>query len=147
MSDSSMRVNPSIEEPSNWIQASKAFSNWERGILTFLMTPRMSVNCSRMKRTFSALHTFRISGLDRPGPAASNLRIFAFGILLSFFCTLRRILMTFRKESMHLYGQRPKNLQSCTHFCANGRRGSPGASLRMLGGAVASLILLPREDR
>jgi len=53
MSDSSMRVKPSIEEPSNWISPSSAFSNWERGISTFLMTPRMSVYCSRLKRTFS----------------------------------------------------------------------------------------------
>ena len=44
VSDSSIRVNPSIEEPSNWISPSKALLNCERGISTFLMTPRMSVN-------------------------------------------------------------------------------------------------------
>src|SRR6266536_1068382 len=52
-----------------------------------------------MNRTFSELHTFRISGLDRPGPAASNFRIFAFAILLSFFCNLSRILVAFFEYS------------------------------------------------
>jgi len=32
MSDSSMRVNPSIDEPSNMIWPSSTFSNWLRGI-------------------------------------------------------------------------------------------------------------------
>ncbi len=44
MSDSSIRVKPSIDEPSKRICPSSAFSNWLRGISTFLMTPRMSVN-------------------------------------------------------------------------------------------------------
>ena len=61
MSDSSIRVNPSIEDPSNWISPSSAFSNCERGTSTFLMIPRMSVNCRRRKRTFSLSQTFRIS--------------------------------------------------------------------------------------
>ena len=85
MSDSSIRVKPSIEEPSNWISPSSAFANWELGSSTFLITPKMSVNWSRMKRTFSASHTFRISDLERPGPAASNFRIFAFAIPPPFF--------------------------------------------------------------
>ena len=61
MSDSSMRVKPSIEEPSNMIWPSSAFSNWLRGISTFLMIPRMSVNCSRMKRTPLLSASLRIS--------------------------------------------------------------------------------------
>ena len=61
MSDSSMRVKPSIEDPSNWISPSSAFSNCERGTSTFLMIPRMSVNCRRRKRTPSLSQVFRIS--------------------------------------------------------------------------------------
>ena len=47
MSDSSMRVKPSIEEPSNMISPSSAFSNWLVGTSTFLLWPWMSVNWSR----------------------------------------------------------------------------------------------------
>ena len=36
MSDSSMRVNPSIEEPSNWISPSSALANCELGHLDVL---------------------------------------------------------------------------------------------------------------
>src|ERR1035437_9727723 len=61
MSDSSMRVKPSIEDPSNWISPSSAFSNCERGTSTFLMIPRMSVNCRRRNRTPSLSQVFRIS--------------------------------------------------------------------------------------
>ena len=61
MSDSSIRVNPSIDEPSNMISPSSAFSNWVRGTSTFLMMPRMSVNCRRRKRTPSVSQVFRIS--------------------------------------------------------------------------------------
>ena len=53
MSDSSIRTNPSIDEPSNMMSPSSAFSNCEAGISTFLFTPRMSVNCKRMKLTLS----------------------------------------------------------------------------------------------
>src|SRR5438105_5029376 len=105
MSDSSIRVNPSIEEPSNWISPSSAFSNCDFGISTFLITPKMSVNCSRRNRTFSASQTLRISDFVRPGPAASNLRIFAFGILLSFFRKICKILRSFvRKATPFLQG-------------------------------------------
>src|SRR6185369_17085046 len=90
-----------------------------------------SVNCSRMKRTFSALQTFRISDLDRPGPAASNLRIFAFGILRSFFCTLRRILAAFRKESIHFLKNDTEDLQSCTNPCAKPPGTGRAASRKM----------------
>ena len=37
MSDSWIRTKPSIDEPSNWISPSSAFSNCERGTSTFLM--------------------------------------------------------------------------------------------------------------
>jgi hypothetical protein len=85
MSDSSMRVKPSIDDPSNWISPSSALPNCELGSSTFLITPKMSVNCRRMKRTFSASHTLRISVLERPGPAASNFRTLAFAIPPPFF--------------------------------------------------------------
>src|SRR4051812_15873120 len=51
MSDSSILTKPSIDEPSNVISPSSALSNWLRGTSTFLLTPRMSVNCSRRKST------------------------------------------------------------------------------------------------
>jgi hypothetical protein len=51
MSDSSIRTNPSIDEPSNMMSPASAFSNCEPGTSTFLLTPRMSVNCRRRKRT------------------------------------------------------------------------------------------------
>src|SRR5438477_7908281 len=44
MSDSSIRTNPSIDDPSNMMSPSSAFSNWLSGTSTFLLTPRMSVN-------------------------------------------------------------------------------------------------------
>src|SRR5437868_11796177 len=53
MSDSSMRTNPSIDDPSNMILPSSASSNCRSGISTFLIVPRMSVNCRRMNLTFS----------------------------------------------------------------------------------------------
>ena len=51
MSDSSIRTKPSIEEPSNMMSPSSAFSNCDCGISTFLLMPRMSVNCRRRNRT------------------------------------------------------------------------------------------------
>ena len=63
MSDSSIRVNPSIEDPSNMISPSRAFANWLEGTSTFLLAPWMSVNWRRMKRTPSALQIFWISAL------------------------------------------------------------------------------------
>src|SRR6266545_234063 len=53
MSDSSIRTKPSIDEPSNMILPASASSNWRSGISTFLIVPRMSVNCRRMNFTFS----------------------------------------------------------------------------------------------
>ena len=66
MSDSSMRTNPSIDEPSNMMSPSSAFANCDDGISTFLLTPRMSVNCSRRKRTSCAFASLRMSALVAP---------------------------------------------------------------------------------
>ncbi len=46
ISDSSIRTNPSIDEPSNIISLSSTFSNWLIGTSTFLIVPRISENCS-----------------------------------------------------------------------------------------------------
>ena len=51
MSLSSIRLKPWIEEPSNMISPSSAFSNCEAGTSTFLIAPMMSVNMRRRKRT------------------------------------------------------------------------------------------------
>src|SRR5436190_18093576 len=63
MSDSSMRTNPSIDEPSNMIRPSSASSNCRSGISTFLIAPRMSVNWRRMNLTFSRSARSRICAL------------------------------------------------------------------------------------
>ena len=65
MSDSSIRTNPSIDEPSNMISPSSAAANWRSGISTFLMTPRMSVNWSRMNFTFMRSASSRIFAFFR----------------------------------------------------------------------------------
>ena len=54
MSDSSMRTKPSMDDPSKSTRPSSACSNRRCGTSTFLMTPRMSVNCRRMNRTPAA---------------------------------------------------------------------------------------------
>src|SRR5437773_2066335 len=118
MSDSSIRVKPSIEEPSNWISPSRAFSNCDRGTSTFLMIPRMSVNWSLRNRTFSALQTFRISDLERPGPEASNLSTLAFAILTSVFCKCDRILESRSRKSIFFCRSDVEIVHSCTRFCA-----------------------------
>ena len=61
MSDSSIRTNPSIDDPSNMMWPSSASSNCPSGTSTFLMTPRMSVNCKRMNLTRSRSARCRIS--------------------------------------------------------------------------------------
>ena len=61
MSDSSMRTNPSIDEPSNMISPASAFPNCDAGISTFLLMPRMSVNWSLRNRTLLALARSRMS--------------------------------------------------------------------------------------
>ena len=48
------------------ISPSSAFSNWLRGTSTFLLTPRMSVNCSRMKSTPKRWASSRRSSLLAP---------------------------------------------------------------------------------
>src|SRR5688500_12653818 len=53
MSDSSIRTNPSIDEPSNMMAPSSASPNCRSGTSTFLLAPRMSVKCRRMNFTFS----------------------------------------------------------------------------------------------
>src|ERR1044071_3048676 len=53
MSDSSVRTNPSIDEPSNVMCTSSASPNCRSGTSTFLVDPRMSVNWSRMNFTCS----------------------------------------------------------------------------------------------
>src|SRR5476649_1475371 len=63
MSDSSMRTKPSIDDPSNMILPSSASSNCRSGISTFLIVPRMSVNCSRRNFTFSRSVRSRIWAL------------------------------------------------------------------------------------
>ena len=60
MSDSSIRTKPSIDDPSNMMAPSSAAANWRSGISTFLMTPRMSVNCRRMNLTFMRSASSRI---------------------------------------------------------------------------------------
>src|SRR5476649_1215024 len=63
MSDSSIRTNPSIDDPSNMILPSSASSNCRSGISTFLIVPRMSVNCRRMNLIFSRSVRSRICAL------------------------------------------------------------------------------------
>src|SRR6266705_5685702 len=63
MSDCSIRTKPSIDEPSNMMSPSSAFSNWLSGTSTFLLTPRMSVNWRRSELTSCLLATSRISRL------------------------------------------------------------------------------------
>src|SRR5882762_2868982 len=64
MSDSSIRTNPSIDEPSNMMSPSSAFSNWLSGTSTFLLIPRISVNWSRRKLIPCFLQTWRMSRLE-----------------------------------------------------------------------------------
>jgi len=66
MSDSSMRTNPSIDEPSNMMSPANALANCEAGISTFLFTPRMSVNCRRIERTLFLRARSRMSFADAP---------------------------------------------------------------------------------
>src|SRR5436190_23977884 len=72
MSDSSMRTKPSIEEPSNMTSPSSAFSNWLSGTSTFLLMPRMSVNCRRRNDTPSFLARSRMSRLVGMGIEAAR---------------------------------------------------------------------------
>lgn len=61
MSDSSTRTNPAMLEPSNMRSPCSALRNCEAGTSTFLITPRMSVNCRRRKRTWCASASARMS--------------------------------------------------------------------------------------
>src|SRR2546426_2045830 len=83
MSDSSIRTKPSIDEPSNMMSPSRAFSNWLSGTSTFLLTPRMSVNWRRSELTSCFLARSRISrfvvmtmggnGRERAGKGGNRL--------------------------------------------------------------------------
>src|SRR3989442_11039970 len=66
MSDSSIRTNPSMEEPSNMMSPSSALSNWLWGTSTFLLTPRMSVNWSRRNATSCFFKSSRMSRFVAP---------------------------------------------------------------------------------
>ena len=77
MSDSSIRTNPSIEDPSNMIRPSSASPNCRSGTSTFLMTPRMSVNCRRMNFTRSCSARVRITD-RRSGPFVPAVAMAAF---------------------------------------------------------------------
>src|ERR1700704_6217075 len=66
MSDSSIRTKPSIEDPSNMMSPANAFSNCDAGSSTFLLMPRMSVNCSLRKRTLLAEARSKMSLAEAP---------------------------------------------------------------------------------
>src|SRR5438445_2672128 len=82
------------------------------------MIPRMSVNWSLRKRTFSALQTFRISDLERPGPEASNLSTLAFAILTSIFYKDVGILRSLFQKSTFFSSDDTRILHVCTNCCA-----------------------------
>src|SRR5438034_5574586 len=66
MSDSSIRTKPSIAEPSKRMSPERALSNWLSGTSKFLLTPRMSVNCSRRNATPCSRQRLRISFFVAP---------------------------------------------------------------------------------
>src|SRR5512141_1844963 len=84
MSDSSIRTKPSIEEPSNMMSPSSAFSNCVSGISTFLLMPRISVNCRRRKRTLFFVASSRMSFL--PAPEVSGTVARDFGVKSASAC-------------------------------------------------------------
>ena len=61
MSLSSIRVKPSIDEPSKVILFAKTLSNCDTGTSTFLMIPLISVNIRQINSTFSSFSIFVIS--------------------------------------------------------------------------------------
>jgi hypothetical protein len=72
-----IRTKPSIEDPSNMMSPSSAFSNCDRGSSTFLFTPRMSVNWSRRNLTSFRVASSRMSFFDAPSRLGSDERDFA----------------------------------------------------------------------
>ncbi len=64
ISDSSIRTNPSTEEPSKDIPWPIAFSIWDTGMATFLTMPWISTNCSLTNLTSFSLIFLRISSLE-----------------------------------------------------------------------------------
>ena len=77
-SDSAIRVNPSIELPSNQVPCVTESSIWWRGIVTALTMPRMSMNWSwtnRMPLAF-AFSIFAMASADGPSDTwTSSCRI------------------------------------------------------------------------
>src|SRR5574341_1053365 len=66
MSLSSIRTNPSIEDPSNMMSPERALSNWLSGTSTFLLIPVMSVNCRRRKSPWNFLVSSSTSAFEAP---------------------------------------------------------------------------------
>src|SRR6267143_429250 len=101
ISDSSIRTNPSIEEPSNMISPARAFSNCDAGISTVLLMPRMSVNCSRRKRTLLEVARSRMSLAEAPDVSGSweRCRGIGFNVALQLFfckfCTIARLFLAY----------------------------------------------------
>ncbi len=85
MSDSSIRVNPSIEDPSNWISPSSALLELRARDLDVLDDPEDVGELESHEPDVLRVADLEDLGLGRPGPAASNFRIFAFGNPTSFF--------------------------------------------------------------
>ncbi len=88
MSLSSMRTNPSIEEPSNIILLSNTFSTCDTGTSTFLIVPIISVNIKRKNRTFSSLIIALISSTAYVVFAMIHLPFFKFQCLIQFWPSL-----------------------------------------------------------
>src|SRR5205823_6352012 len=82
MSDSSIRTKPSMDDPSNMILPSSASSNWRSGISTFLIAPRISVNCRRMNLTFSRSMRSRICARETLPLVAESFAFAIGGILV-----------------------------------------------------------------
>src|SRR5947207_14417424 len=85
MSDSSIRTKPSIDDPSNMILPSSASSNCRSGISTFLIVPRMSVNCRRMNLTFSRSVRSMICALVSLGAPPAGAFVLAMPRILANF--------------------------------------------------------------
>src|SRR5581483_9371190 len=63
ISDSEMRANPSIDEPSNHTFDSIASSSFETGIVSAFITPKRSVNMTLMNSTFCSYASDNTSDL------------------------------------------------------------------------------------
>src|ERR671917_2005240 len=83
MSDSSIRLNPVIEEPSKPMPSSSAPANSSRPTANDFSWPKMSVNQNRMNSTFSSSTRARTSAARVPTASGA---IAIDGHLLSFVC-------------------------------------------------------------